>query len=127
MSKILVAYATMAGSTAEVARAIGEEIAKSGVAVDVLQVGEVKNLELYDAVVLGGPMIVGWHRSCLGFLKKHRQVLRNMPLAIFLMAMSLTKMGEMGIDGLAVTIDENLPKPPIKADNLSYRESYARL
>jgi hypothetical protein len=30
MKKVLVAYATMAGSTADVAKTVGEEIAKSG-------------------------------------------------------------------------------------------------
>ncbi len=127
MSKVLVAYATMAGSTAEVAQTIGEEIAKGGASVDVLRVDEARHPEQYDAVVLGGPMIVGWHRSCVGFLKKHRTVLKNKPLAIFLMAMSLTKTTEMSVGGLLVTIDENLPKPPIQPGKLSFREGYARL
>jgi menaquinone-dependent protoporphyrinogen oxidase len=70
MNRILVAYATMAGSTVEVAQAVGEEIEKSGSQVDVLPIDEVKDLQAYDGVVVGGPMIMGWHRTALGFLKK---------------------------------------------------------
>ncbi len=127
MSKILVAYATMAGSTAEVAQVIGEEIAKGGLQVDILPLGEVKDLEAYDGVVVGGPMIMGWHRSALRFLKKHRSTFQRKPLAVFVLAMSLTQTGETSVDGLAVTVDENLPKPPQKPGNLSFREKYAQL
>ena len=42
MSRILIAYSTMAGSTVEVAQAVGEEIAKSGAQVDVLPIREVR-------------------------------------------------------------------------------------
>ena len=59
MTRILVAYATLSGSTGEVARVVGEEIAKSGVQVDVLPLIQVTDLERYDGVVLGGPMIMG--------------------------------------------------------------------
>src|SRR5512143_1855642 len=97
MKRILVAYATMAGSTAEVAQAVGEGIAKTGLQVDVLPLSEVKNLQAYDGVVVGGPMIMGWHRGALGFLRKNRDALRHIPLAIFVTAMSLTQTGEMGV------------------------------
>jgi flavodoxin len=50
MSRILVANATMAGSTVEVAQAVGEEIAKSGAQVEVLPIIEVKDLQAYDGV-----------------------------------------------------------------------------
>jgi menaquinone-dependent protoporphyrinogen IX oxidase len=41
MNKILVAYATFAGSTSEVARVVGEEIARSGAQVEVLPLDQV--------------------------------------------------------------------------------------
>jgi len=125
--KILVAYATMAGSTAEVAQAVGEEIAKAGSQVEVLPLSEIKDLEAYDGVVIGGPMIMGWHRAASRFLKKHRHAFQRTPLAVFVMAMSLTKTGEMSQGDVPVTVDEDLPKPPAKGGNLSLRERYARL
>ena len=127
MTRILVAYATMAGSTAEVAQVVGEELSKAGLQADILPVGDVSDLESYDGVVLGGPMIMGWHRGCLRFLKKYRSALQHKPLALFMLAMSLTQTGEISVDGLAVTVDENLPKPPAKPGSLSFREKYAQL
>jgi flavodoxin len=41
MSKILITYATMAGSTAEVAQAVAEELATAGLEVDVLPLDHV--------------------------------------------------------------------------------------
>ncbi len=127
MKRILVAYATMAGSTVDVARAVGEEIAKRGLQVDVLPVSEVKSLEAYDGVVVGGPMIMGWHRAALGFLKKHRAAFQRIPVAVFVMAMSLTQTGETSVDGVPVYVDEKLPKPPEQAGRLKFKERYARL
>ena len=127
MKRILVAYATMAGSTSDVARAVGEEIAKSGLQVDVLPLSEVKDLEGYDGLVFGGPMIMGWHRAALGFLRKHREAFQRIPLAVFVMAMSLTQTGETSVGGVPVYVDENLSKPPEKEGRLNFRERYARL
>jgi len=127
MKRILVAYATFAGSTGDVARAVGEEIAKSGLQVDVLPLGEVRGLEAYDGVVVGGPMIMGWHRAALGFLKKHRGAFQRIPLAVFVMGMSLTQTGETSVGGVPVYVDEKLPKPPEKEGRLTLRERYARL
>jgi menaquinone-dependent protoporphyrinogen oxidase len=127
MNKILVAYATMAGSTVEVAQAVGEEIAKSGAQVDVLPISEIADLKGYDGVVVGGPMIMGWHRQALGFIKKHRAALQQVPLAAFVMAMSLTQTGETNVDGVLVYVDEDLPKPPVDEERLNFREGYAQL
>lgn len=127
MNRILVAYATMAGSTVEVAQAVGEEIAKSGTQVDILPISEIKDLTTYDGVVVGGPMIMGWHRGALRFLKKHRKAFEQLPLAVFVMAMSLTQTGETSVGGVPVYVDEELPKPPENEARLNFRERYARL
>ncbi len=126
MKKILVTYVTNSGSTAEVARAIGEEIANDTLQVEVLPVSAVKSLEPYSGVVLGGPMIMGWHRAALGFLKKHRRALERLPLAVFVTAMSLTQPSITSVDGVPVVVDEALPKPPAVAGRLSFKERYSQ-
>jgi menaquinone-dependent protoporphyrinogen oxidase len=106
---------------------VGEEIASNGLQVEILPIGEVKDLELYDGVVIGAPMIMGLHRDGLGFLKKHRNAFRRIPLAIFITAMSLTATGDTSVSGVPIYVDEKLPKPPEKEGSLNFRERYARL
>jgi menaquinone-dependent protoporphyrinogen oxidase len=127
VKRILVTYATFAGSTAEVAKTVGEEIAKSGLEVDVLPIGEVKDIKIYDGVVVGGPMIMGWHRTALGFLKRHRNVFQHMPVAVFVMAESLIQSKETSVDGVPIYVDEKLPKPPANEGHLTFTEHYASL
>ena len=125
MNKILVTYATNSGTTAEVAQAVGEELQQTGSQVDILPLEKVGGLESYQAVVLGAPMILGWHRNALRFLKKNRTAFRHIPLAVFVTCMNLTKTGETIVQGVPVTIDENLPKPPQKEGHLSFKERYS--
>lgn len=125
--KILVTYATQAGSTADVAQAVGQEITRCGLQVDVLPLEKVVSIEAYDGVVVGGPMIMGWHRSALGFLKKHRKAFGRIPLAVFATAMSLTQIGETSVKGVPIFVDDKLPKPPTKQGSLTLRERYARI
>jgi menaquinone-dependent protoporphyrinogen oxidase len=127
MKRILVAYATMAGSTVDVARAVAEELASDDVQVDVLPISAVTNLAAYDVVVLGAPMIMGWHRAALRFLRNNRGVFQHIPLAVFVMCMSLTQTGETNVGGVSVYVDERLPKPPETAGRLRFSERYARL
>jgi menaquinone-dependent protoporphyrinogen oxidase len=127
MKRILVTYVTFAGSTAEVAHVIDEELTRRGLQVDVLPTREVQDLAAYDGVVLGGPMMVGWHRTALRFLRKNRGALRRIPFAVFVLAISLTRTGETVVDGTPIFLDEKLPKPPARAGHLSLHERYARL
>ena len=127
MSRVLVAYATMAGSTVDVAQAVGEEIAKRGLQVDILSIGGIKDLQAYDGVVVGGPMIMGWHRESLRLLKKNREAFQHIPLAVFVMATSLTQTSETSMDGVPVYVDEKLSKLPTNEDRLNFKERYARL
>lgn len=127
MKKILVTYATLSGSTAEVAQIVGEEIAGEDAAVEVLPLEKVSDLMAYQAVVIGAPMILGWHRSALAFLKKHRKVLEQKPLAMFATGMSLTANGETAVKGVPICVDPNLAKPPRDPQRLTFRENYASI
>lgn len=127
MKRILVTYATMAGSTIEVAQAVAQELASCDVQVDVLPLSEVRQLTAYDGVVVGAPMIMGWHRAALRFLRNNRRVFQRIPLAVFVMCMRLTQANETSAPDLAVYVDEQLPTPPAAAGRLSFKERYANL
>jgi menaquinone-dependent protoporphyrinogen IX oxidase len=93
----------------------------------VLPISEVKDVAAYEGVVVGAPMIMGWHRAALRFLRKNRGVFERIPLAVFVTCMSLTQSGETSVGGVPVYVDEQLPKLPETAGRLTFRERYARL
>jgi len=127
MKRVLVAYATLSGSTAEVARAVAEALTEKGLTAEPLPLSAIASLEGYDAVVVGAPMILGWHRGALRFLRTHRAELRRLPFAVFVMAMSLTRTGEAVRSDIPIRLDPNLGKPPARDGQLTLRERYATI
>jgi menaquinone-dependent protoporphyrinogen oxidase len=89
--KILVTYATRAGSTAEVAIAIGEALNKRGFAVDVRPVKEKPNLANYQAVLMGSAVRMGsWLPEAVDFVKTNQMAFKKIPVAIFTVHMNNT-------------------------------------
>lgn len=82
--KILVAYATRAGSTVEIAKAIGEALGQRGYTAEVKAVKEKPALAGYQAVVLGSAIRMGnWLPEMTDFIKTNQPVLKTLPTAIF--------------------------------------------
>ena len=82
--RVLVAYATRHGSTAEIAERIGQHLRQAGLSVDVQPVGQVDDLAPYRAVVLSSGVYIGrWHRAATRFLKTHQEKLANRPVRLF--------------------------------------------
>jgi menaquinone-dependent protoporphyrinogen oxidase len=89
-NKILVTYASRAGSTAGVAEAIGKTLAESGAQVDVLAMQAVKNLSPYRAVVAGSAIQnKQWLPEAIQFMETHQAALAQRPFAAFLVCMTL--------------------------------------
>jgi len=83
-ASVLVAYATLSGSTQEVAEAIAATLREGGLKVEIQPIRQVRTLEGYRAVVLGAPLYMfHWHKDALSFLSRHRQALTERPVAVF--------------------------------------------
>jgi menaquinone-dependent protoporphyrinogen oxidase len=85
VSRILVAFATRAGSTREVAAAIAPTWRNAAIPSSLDVPGDVREpVWRWDCVVLGAPIYSGrWHRHAHRFLKRHRRELGDVPVAVF--------------------------------------------
>ncbi len=100
--KILVVYASSAGSTAGVAEAIGRTLAEHDAAVDVRPVTSVTDLGGYNAVVVGSAIHGGkWLPEALQFVKAHRSELAQKTFAAFLVCMAMSMDNEMYRQGVS--------------------------
>ncbi len=89
-NKILVTYASRAGSTAGVAEAIGKTLTEKGDRVDVLRMQDVNDLAPYTAVVAGSAIQnKQWLPEAMQFLKDHQADLAQKPCMVFLVCMTL--------------------------------------
>jgi menaquinone-dependent protoporphyrinogen oxidase len=82
--KVLVAYATKYGATAEIAEKIGEVLRQEGLDADVLLVREIGDVSAYQAVVLGSAVYIGqWRKEAAKFLTANESVLAGKPVWLF--------------------------------------------
>lgn len=122
---ILVTYATMAGSTGDSAGWIADEIVAAGHPVKCSPIAAVADITGFAGVILGAPMILGFHRGARAFLRHHRRDFTHVPLAVFTLAMSLTETGTDTLHGVPVYVDPSLPKLPETPGRLNLHERYA--
>ncbi len=82
--KVLVTYASRAGSTGEVAQAIAERLCAQGWDAEVRPVAAVGSLDGFQAVVLGSAIRYGaWLPEMLEFVQAQRAALSALPVAVF--------------------------------------------
>jgi len=123
--RALLVYATRHGSTQEVGDAVAEELRAAFAEVDVHEAPSAPPPAGYDAVVVGGPMIMGWHKDARKYVKRHKDQLAAVPFAVFVTAASLTEDGVDAVQGMPIAKDPWLVKKPRNADKLSRKERYA--
>jgi menaquinone-dependent protoporphyrinogen oxidase len=107
----LVAHASKYGSTREVAEVVAHVLAERGHHADVRAAAEVRDLASYHGVVLGGGLYVGrLHRDALRFLKRHRDELSGLPLAVF--AMGPSSLADDEVAKARAQLESSLAKVP---------------
>jgi menaquinone-dependent protoporphyrinogen oxidase len=90
--RVLVTYASKYGSTGGVADAIGKELCSCELATDVVLIKNVTNVSSYQGVVIGSAIYMGkWMSEAVDFVKKNKDILRQVPIAYFLVCMTLSQ------------------------------------
>ena len=91
-ARILVAYASGFGSTAEVARAIGDALSSANARVDVASVADIEDVTPYDAVIVGSPIRYDkWMPEATGFVERFASDLKDRPVALFFTCLALSR------------------------------------
>ena len=89
--KILISYASECGTTGEVAVAIGDALCEDGNTVETKWIKNVKDINNYDAVIIGSAILYeDWMPEAREFVKNNQDILKNMPVAYFITCMALS-------------------------------------
>lgn len=87
---VLVTYASRAGSTAEIASAIHDVLAESGLTVHLRPMELVDNLTPYQAVVAGSAIRMDkWLPEAMQFVQQHQAALRQKLFAAFVVCLAM--------------------------------------
>jgi menaquinone-dependent protoporphyrinogen oxidase len=91
-NRVLVTYATKAGSAGEVAARMAETLTKRGLAVDLMPVNKVTDLSPYKTVFLGSGIYMGnLLPEAKSFVEKNKSALAEKTLNAFFVCMTLEK------------------------------------
>lgn len=82
--KILITYASKYGATREIAERIDAVLHQAGLQTDIRPVDDVRDLTLYQAVILGSAVYVGkWQKEAVAFLQTYAKNLADLPVWLF--------------------------------------------
>ena len=88
MARVLVAYGTKYGSTAEIATRIGLRLTSAGFDTDILYANLDIDLAKYDAIIVGSPMYAGkWLPEPALMIVVNRERIQYTPIALFSVGM----------------------------------------
>lgn len=81
---ILVTFGSKRGGTEGLAQMVADGLREEGYTVDVLPARQVKRVDGYEAVIVGGALYAfRWHRDAKRFVKRHTSELRQRPTYLF--------------------------------------------
>jgi menaquinone-dependent protoporphyrinogen oxidase len=83
--RVLVAFASPHGTTADIAAAIAGSLRDAGLVVDCCPAASIADLSQYEAVILGSSLFLSRRLvDGQGFLQRHAELLRDRPVWLFL-------------------------------------------
>ncbi len=84
VKRVLVAFGSKRGGTAEIAKAVADTLRSHGLTVDCLRAAEVRDIASYDAFVVGGALYAArWIREARRFVVRNVAALRARPVWMF--------------------------------------------
>lgn len=93
--KILIAYASRAGSTAEVAEKIGQVLKDSGAVVDVKSVRDISDIGHYDGIIIGNAVrMFKLLPEVIKFSKRFCRSFKDLPIAYFVVCLTMKENNE---------------------------------
>jgi len=82
--KVLVAYGSRYGATAEIAEKIGDTLKKEGIQADVLSAGKAGDVSKYNAFIIGSAAYIGqWRKDAVNLVVNNEKALAGKPVWIF--------------------------------------------
>ena len=104
--RVLVAYASKAGSTAEVAVKMGRLLAQRSLQVDVRPLASVTDLAPYQTVVLGSAIRIGrLLPEAITFIQHNQSVLQQKAFSLFILCMTLATDNEANHNKVSAYLD----------------------
>ncbi len=93
--KVLVAYASRHGSTAEIAQIMAEALHHDNVIAEAKWVGHVTDIDEYDAIIIGSAIRYDkWLPEATEFVVRHQSALQQTPVFLFFTCMTLSVKSE---------------------------------
>ncbi len=91
-TRMLVAYDSKLGSTAEVANFMGRVLSEQGATIAVKPLSQVDELETYHSVIIGSAIRYDrWLPDATAFVKENRTALSNVPVSFFFTCLTLAR------------------------------------
>lgn len=119
--KILVAYASKHGSTAEIARFIGDILEEYDAEVIISDVETVESVDGYDAFVIGSPIYGGlWLTAFSQFLEKFKSQLAAKPVYMWIACIRVLES-----NGRKLALDEYVYQPTLNQIGVKEVEVFA--